>query len=234
MQCYSTVTLHVSPKTPISEGSKKVTFKNIQILPKFFSWVVWSYRYWTYSFLKVFHEKSPVPFFGTFHELGITLRSISPSMYESQIFVQRVYFKNIFLYFFHFFSPFIWPIFHDVSKNLSSVPRTLSWSILHSFRSKNLTSVYFTVYSRCKTLTSVFFTIYFKPKYRHKNSVVGPCRYWSTHRSAAAVLWLTMRCFNYNALLKSSCKVFVQFATVPQPKCVRNVKKLGASANDPF
>ena len=43
MQRYSSVTLHVSPKNPISAKKKKITFSKIQILAKFFFfWVVWS------------------------------------------------------------------------------------------------------------------------------------------------------------------------------------------------
>ena len=40
MQRYSSITLHVSHKTPISEGSKKITSTKIQILPqnKFPEW----------------------------------------------------------------------------------------------------------------------------------------------------------------------------------------------------
>ena len=35
MQCYSIVTLHVSPKNPISAEKLKKTFAKIQILPQF-------------------------------------------------------------------------------------------------------------------------------------------------------------------------------------------------------
>ena len=36
MQRYSSVTLHVSPKNPISAEKLKITFAKIQILPQFF------------------------------------------------------------------------------------------------------------------------------------------------------------------------------------------------------
>jgi hypothetical protein len=36
MQHYSSVTLHVSPKNPISAGKLKITFAKIKILPRNF------------------------------------------------------------------------------------------------------------------------------------------------------------------------------------------------------
>ena len=36
MQCYSSVTLHVCPKNPISAEKRKITFSKIQVLPRNF------------------------------------------------------------------------------------------------------------------------------------------------------------------------------------------------------
>ena len=36
MQRYNSVTLHVSPKNPISAEKLKITFANIQVLPRYF------------------------------------------------------------------------------------------------------------------------------------------------------------------------------------------------------
>ena len=51
MQRNSSVTLHVSPKNPIS-AEKNYFFKNPNFAPKFFSSVVWSKKNWSYTFSK--------------------------------------------------------------------------------------------------------------------------------------------------------------------------------------
>ena len=53
MQRYSSVTLHVSPKTPISAEKLKITFaKNQNFARKFLSSVVWSITNWSFTFFK--------------------------------------------------------------------------------------------------------------------------------------------------------------------------------------
>ena len=52
MQRYSSVTVHVSPKNPISAKKLKITFSKIQNLPEIFSSLVWSKKSWSYTFLK--------------------------------------------------------------------------------------------------------------------------------------------------------------------------------------